>query len=110
MLIIEICPIEPRADFACDISQWESDIRDCTRPGDCLSACEYLRDQIGVQFRIVARNASGEYEDRIATGFEIEDTARAIYFESDADFSDMSIASTYLIWDAAHSAIEEIEH
>jgi len=101
MLIIEICPHEPRAMFA-DVKGYESDIADCTGSGDAQEACEYVRDQIGVAFCIVARNAAGEYENREATEAEIEATARAIYFESDSDFSDVDVAATYLIWEAAH--------
>lgn len=105
MFTIEICPHEPRAMFI-DVTGHESDIADCTAPGDAQEACEYVRDAIGVEFTIVARNASGAYENRKATDAEIEATARAIYFGSDADFSDVDVAATYLIWDAAHSAVE----
>lgn len=105
MLTIEICPNEPSAMFI-DVAGFESDVMDCTGSGDAQPACEYIRDHIGVTFHIVARNAAGEYENRKATDSEIEATARAIYFESDSDFSDMDIAATYLIWEAAH--IEEM--
>ena len=100
MLTIEICPNEPRADFV-DVSGYENDVSDCTSPGDAQEACEYIRDQIGVTFHIIARNALGEYGNRKATEGEIEATARAIYFESDSDFSDMETAATYLIWESA---------
>jgi hypothetical protein len=55
-----------------------------------------------VQFWIIAKNDRGEYESRIAS--EIERTARAIYFDSESDFSYVSAAALYLIWDAAHNA------
>lgn len=103
MLVIEICPNEPRAEFV-DVSEYVDDIADCTASGDCEPACAYVRDHIGVQFRIIAKNDRGEYENRIATDSEIERTARAIYFDSDSDFSDMRLAALYLIWDAAHNA------
>lgn len=108
-LIIEICPREPRAS-AC-LMNGESvssdpdvarDLADCTRSGDCEPACLYVLEQVGVEFRIVARNAAGEYENRIATAEEKEATARAIFFESDSDFSDERTAETYLVWEAAH--------
>ena len=112
-LIIELCPLEPRASL-CTMqgesvlqSEFKTDILDCTTSGDCQDACEYVRDQIGVEFRIVARNASGEYENRLATDAEKSETARAIYFDSDADFSDISLAETYLIWDAANALADE---
>lgn len=107
-LIIEICPREPRAS-ACLMngeSYWSdqdvaNDMRDCNASGDCQPACEYVRDVLGVEFRIIARNAAGEYENRLATAEEKEATCRAIYFESETDFSDESKAETYLIWEAA---------
>lgn len=107
-IIIEICPNEPRAS-AClmdgnDIStadEISEAMADCRRSGDCQPACEFVRDRIGVEFRIVARNAAGEYENRLATPEEKEATCRAIYFESESDFSDESLAETYLIWEAA---------
>lgn len=113
-LIIEICPHEPRAS-ACLMNGAEvttdSKVRDaladCRASGDCEPACEYVRDAMGVEFRIVARNAAGEYENRLATAEEKAATARAIYFESEADFDDESTAETYLIWNAASDAESE---
>ena len=102
-LAIEICPDDPRADFV-DVTGYVEDIADCTASGDCEAACAYVRDHIGVQFRIIAKNDRGEYESRIATDSEIERTARAIYFDSESDFSYVSAAALYLIWDAAHNA------
>lgn len=110
-LIIEVCPIEPRAS-ACLMNGAEvsSDseiaeaLADCRASGDNAEACKYVLESIGVEFRIVARNAAGEYENRLATDAEMEATARAIYFESDTDFSDRDTAAMYLVWDAAHHA------
>lgn len=102
--IIEICPHEPRATV-CGM-EGESvavnqDLADCRASGDCQPACEYVRDALGVEFRIVARDESGAYVNRLATPEEMEATARAIYFESEADFSDRDTCATYLIWEAA---------
>jgi len=105
MLTIEICPNEPRAMFACDATEHWDDILDCTRSGDAQEACDYIRDQIGVRFCIIARDASGTYENREATDDEISATARAIYFESETDFDDVDHARSYLIWEAANSEI-----
>lgn len=112
-LIIEICPREPRASL-CTIdgesvmqSAWREDIADCTRSGDAQPACEYVLDRIGVEFRIVARNACGEYENRLATDDELRATCEEIYFDSNADFSDRRCAEIYLIWDAACDAVNE---
>lgn len=106
-LVVEICPAEPHASMCLANgesvrgSKYERDVLDCTASGDCQPACEYVRDAIGVDFRIVARNAAGEYENRPATPAEKEATCRAIYFESESDFSDESLCETYLIWSAA---------
>lgn len=107
-IIIELCPDEPRTS-AClvngaEISTDETlsqDMADCRASGDVQEACEYVRDQVGVDWRIIARNADGAYENRAATDAEMEATARAIYFDSETDFSDVDTAATYLIWSAA---------
>jgi hypothetical protein len=114
-LIIEICPREPRADFCLANgesvrgSRFDSDIADCRASGDVQDACEFVRDRIGVAFRIVARNTAGDYENRLATAEEKAETCRAIYFESETDFSDESTAETYLIWQAACDVEHESE-
>jgi hypothetical protein len=107
-LIIEICPHEPRAmaylvngletSTDPDISR---DLADCRASGDCEQACLYVLDHVGVEFRIVARNRKGKYENRLATAAEKEQTCRAIYFDSESDFSDERLAETYLVWEAA---------
>ena len=100
-LIIEICPREPRASF-CDVPEdLAPDILDCTAPGDATEACEYVRRHLRPEFRIVARNAAGEYENRLAMDDEISETARRIYFDSETDFDDAENAELYLIWQAA---------
>jgi hypothetical protein len=105
-LIVEICPNEPRTSmYLADGgevlgSDYEADVLDCTRSGDVEPACDYVR-RIGVDFRIIARNAAGQYENRTATAEEKTATARAIYFDSSADFDDEETAETYLIWQAA---------
>ena len=107
-LIIEICPNEPRASACLDTgeSYWTdaeiaADMRDCDASGDCEPACEYVRDVLKPEFRIIARNATGEYENRLATPAEKAATCRAIYFDSESDFDDESTCETYLIWEAA---------
>lgn len=112
-LIVEICPHEPRtsaclmngAEVSEDAEVFEH-LTDCNRQGDCEDACLYVLNHVGVEFRIIARNASGEYENRLATPEEKEATARAIYFDSKSDFSDERTAETYLVWDAARSVEE----
>lgn len=107
-IIIEICPREPRTS-AClpdgrDISAdpaIASHMADCRASGDCEPACEYVRDIIGVDWRIIARQPDGRYINRTATAEEMAQTARAIYFDSEADFEDTDTAATYLIWSAA---------
>ena len=106
-LIIEICPHEGRASMC--LANGESvvgsdywpDIEDCTSGGDCEPACAYVRDHIGVDFRVIARNAAGAYENRPATPEEMTATAQEIYFDSESDFTDEDTAALYLIWQAA---------
>jgi hypothetical protein len=106
-LIIEICPREPRASF-CDVpADLAENVLDCTRSGDCEPACEYVRRALRPEFRTVARNAAGEYENRLATDDEITETARAIYFDSETDFADVENAELYLIWSAASDYAQE---
>ena len=114
-LIIEICPHEGRASMCLangesvvGYAHW-SDIDDCASSGDCEDACAYVRDHIGVDFRIVARNAAGDYENRLSTPEEMTATARAIYFESESDFTDADTAALYLIWQAASDAVCEAQ-
>lgn len=107
--IIEISPLEPRASImdmdGNDVCN-DPDIADCRASGDCQPACEYVRDVCGVEFRIVARDANGAYENRLATDDEMQATCEAIYFDSDSDFSDRDTCATYLIWDAAQETGE----
>ncbi len=76
---IEICPNEPRASV-CGMNGEsvanDPDIADCRASGDCEPACLHVLS-LGVEFRIIARNAAGEYENRLATDAELEATARA---------------------------------
>lgn len=111
-LIIEIYPKEGSATI-CTIDGLEvvdsahaDDLRDCNRSGDCQDACEYVLDNIGVEFRIIAADCRGQYENRIATAQEKQACCEEIYFESDSDFSDERLAETYLVWQAA-SDIDE---
>jgi len=113
--IIEICPYEGRATV-CTISgdsiigtEYESDFLDCTGSGDAEPACDYIRSQYSISWRIVARNKSGRYENRAATAKEKEQTAREIYFDSESDFADERLAEIYLIWQAAHDVESEKE-
>ena len=98
--IIEICPFEPRATI-CGMNGESVDIADCRASGDCEPACNYVRDSLGVEFRIVARDESGQYVNRLATDAELQATCEAIYFESETDFSNRATCETYLIWEAA---------
>lgn len=115
-LIIEICPKEPRTSVCLmNGEELSSDgelaqhMADCNRSGDCEPACLYVLRHVGVEFRIVARNASGEFENRLATAEEKAETCRAIYFDSDSDFSDETTAETYLVWDAARDCERDCE-
>lgn len=115
-LIIEICPNEPRTS-ACLANgaavsadgTLAADIADCNRSGDCEPACRYVLKAHTVEFRIVARNRRGKYVNRLATPAEKAATARAIYSDSEADFSDEGTADTYLVWHAARDAADAAE-
>lgn len=50
---------------------------------------------------VCPRDASGRFKNRFATADEKAATCRAIYFDSDSDFSDETIAESYLVWEAA---------
>ena len=82
-------------------SEFEEDILDCVKSGDCEPACTFIRNYIKPEFRIVAKDSSGDYCNRLATDSELKDCARSIYFESEADFADPETAKLYLIWEAA---------
>lgn len=114
--IVQICPYEGVADPCLMNGKAISDdaviaeaLADCCKSGDVQPACEYVRDQMDIEWRIVARNAAGEYENRLATFEEKARTAREIYFESEADFGDESIVDMYLIWQAANMAEQDEE-
>lgn len=108
-LIIEVSPAEPRASICLadgrecrDDETVYRDLMDCTGSGDAEPACRYVLESYEVEFRIVARNASGEYENRLATDDEKAETCRAIYFDSETDFDDSEWADIYLVWEAAN--------
>ena len=82
-------------------SEFEGDMLDCVKPGDCEPACAFIRDYIKPEFRVVACGREGTYYNRNATDLELEYCARSIYFESEADFTDPETAKLYLIWQAA---------
>lgn len=113
-LIIQVCPREP-AVTACLMNGLEvredpevfDALADCNRGGDVEPACDYVRSEIGVEFRIVALNSAGKYENRLATDAEKEATARAIYFESESDFADPHTCENFLIWEAARVVEED---
>lgn len=109
--IIEVSSREPRASI-CGIYgesvATDPDVADCRASGDVEPACRHLLG-LGIEFRIVAQNAAGEYENRLATDSEISETARAIYFESDSDFLDIDTAKLYLVWAAAGDCESELE-
>ncbi len=82
-------------------SEFEGDMLDCVKSGDSEPACTFIRNYIKPEFRIVAKDSSGDYCDRLATDSQLEGCARSIYFESEADFTDPETAKLYLIWEAA---------
>jgi len=110
ILLIEICPKEPRADLAQDIdaeSTLATDLLDCTKSGDAEPACDYVAQTYDVQF-IVADPAL-DYARRPALDSEITETCKAIYFDSDSDFDDSDICESYLIWETAFTFVQSLE-
>lgn len=106
--IIELCT--SGEVYACTIDgqsvKTDDDIMealaDCCSSGDVEQPCEYVRDQHKPEFRIVALDASGKYENRLATHEEKAAVCREIYFESDTDFeTDERWCDLYIIWQAA---------
>lgn len=109
-LIIEVCPREPRASICLadgrecrDDETVYRDLMDCTGSGDAEPACRYILENYDVDFRIVKRNAAGDYENVPASPEEMQATCRAIYSDSDRDFSEDDWAAIYLVWEAACS-------
>lgn len=92
-------------------TEYESDLMDCNAGGDVEPACLYVLDTFKIDWRIVARNASGDYENRIATHEEKAKCAREIYFESESDFEgDERLCETYLVWQAASDLQYELDN
>ncbi len=107
--IVEVRPKEPSASICGPRGgsvRKHTDVLACTLPGNVEPDCRYLLS-LGVDFRIVAQSAKGEYENRKATDQEITDTAKAIYFESESDMGDLELAKVYLVWSATDSARNE---
>lgn len=83
-----------------------ADLRDCCKSGDCQAACEYVISEHLPEFRIVKR-VNGEYENVIADHSDKAKVCKAIYFESESDFTgDEKLCEVYLIWQAAFDLIE----
>ena len=82
-------------------TEFESDMLDCVKSGDCEPACDFIRDNIKPKFMITVKDSNGNYRNMLAKDLELEDCARSIYFESEADFTDSETVKSYLIWEAA---------
>jgi hypothetical protein len=112
-MIIEICPFSPHAVACTDKgesivgSEYESDMNDCTKGGDAESACQYVLDTFPISFRVIAKDYNGNYQNRPATDKEMQLTCEGIYFDSESDFSDISLAKLYLVWEAANGVESE---
>tara|TARA_R110000851_G_scaffold149520_1_gene290070 strand:+ start:43 stop:387 length:345 start_codon:yes stop_codon:yes gene_type:complete len=110
-MIIEVCSNGPHAVACTDEgysimgSTYESEILDCTKGGDVEGACLYILSAFNPDFRVIAKDSSGSYVNRPATDEELQLTCEAMYFDSEADFSDVETAKMYLVWEAA-SAVE----
>jgi len=77
-----------------------SDLHDCCSSGDCEDSCLYVINQHKPEFRIV-KMIDGEYQNVIASPEDKQAICETIYFESESDFSDESLAELYIVWEAA---------
>lgn len=84
------------------------DMLDCTASGDCEPACRYVQETYDIDWRIVKR-IDGEYQNVTASAEDKRKVCEEIYFESESDFSDEELAEVYLIWQAAHEVVRELE-
>tara|TARA_R110000796_G_scaffold30122_15_gene80789 strand:- start:1715 stop:2068 length:354 start_codon:yes stop_codon:yes gene_type:complete len=88
----------------------EQDLLDCVSQGDCEEACKFVLSVHKPTFNIVAINPSSKkYENRLATGKEMQKVCEIVYFESETNFSDADVAKTYLVWEAASNFQQDIE-
>tara|TARA_R110000851_G_scaffold163685_1_gene307680 strand:+ start:2787 stop:3140 length:354 start_codon:yes stop_codon:yes gene_type:complete len=83
---------------------------DCVSQGDCEEACKFVLSVHKPTFNIVAINPiSNKYENRLATDKEIQEVCEIVYFESETNFSDVDVAKTYLVWEAASNFQQDVE-
>jgi len=82
-----------------------SDLLDCTKSGDCETACRYVIENHKPEFRTV-RKTGDQYANVLASDNELQSCARSIYFESDTDFAVRDNAELYLVWQAAHDVCQ----
>lgn len=82
------------------------DWNSCAASGDVQEACEYVRDNLAIDWRIVKRNpATGEIENMEASDDDLQAVAEGMRANTitrwEADFSDPDTAKTYLVWQVA---------
>ena len=87
-------------DYITDPETW-SDLMDCCASRDVEDACKSFNDEHSIDWRIVKRCEDGEYHNVTATTYDKQKLCEHIYFESESDFSDESLAELYLIWQVA---------
>ena len=84
------------------------DLLDCARTGDCEQSCKFVLSQYKIDWRMIVKSEAGEYENVTASKEVKETVARAIYFASDADFSNENTAELYLLWQVASEFKEQL--
>ena len=94
-------------ESADDSEKLESDLLDCTGPGNAEDACQYILDQWKPQFRIV-KLIDGRYRNVIASDKDKQEICESIYFDSDTDFSDTDNSELYIVWETAHQFANEL--
>lgn len=105
LLPIGICPHEPRATLDIDPDEILRDaLLACTGPGDAEPACRHVLDTWTPRF-VIWDSSLGKH--RTAKPSEVQATCEAIYFDSESDFAQPTLAALYLIWEAANSYAQE---
>ena len=77
-------------------------LADCTKSGDCEPACQFILDHCKPEFTIIKR-VNGNYDNVNASVEDKRAVCREIYGPGISDDS----LDLYLVWQAAHNAIDE---
>lgn len=87
------------------------DAQDCTGAGDAEPAIRYLMGNYEIEFRTVRQVSTDpvKFENVQASDAELTATARAIYHDSETDFTDIDNAKMYLLWQATSDLVQSAD-